>query len=355
MINYSMKTIMGFLFCSLLGIFSLFVVIGMMPNGSATTFVEGHIESNTTWTEVDSPYVVSKDIFVDEGATLNIDPGVEVKFGQNFKIDVQGNLSAIGSKSKMILFTSNKNSPDSNDWNTIKFGGGSNEKFEIRYCIIEFAESGITMGSGQGTSVIEYSEFRNNVNGFKFITNVANFQISNCTIKNNVNGILSSEKSIDGIRVMDNEIYNNTEYGIRLVNPGGYSELWISICRNEMYLNGKDGVSIFSNDRDLRYIEIRANNIFSNGNDGISLFSDEYHLRIIKIGTNVINNNGNNGIFLHSEYRSASSDGDAIITNSSITNNTIYSNGINGIFLDTRWGYNRQYTHIYIIDISYNY
>ena len=60
------------------------------------TYVEGHISQDTTWTLADSPYVVTKDLIVDPGVTLTISPGVEVRFGGNFILAVEGKLSAIG-------------------------------------------------------------------------------------------------------------------------------------------------------------------------------------------------------------------------------------------------------------------
>ena len=140
----SLKIVLSVSLGALFGILTMLVVVGLIPSASADTFVEGHIESDTTWTEVDSPYVVSNDVIVDEGATLTIDLGVEVKYGGNFQIDVQGNLSAIGTNSKSISFTSNKVTPETGDWNTIKFSGGNNETFQMKYCIIKYLTLTVT-------------------------------------------------------------------------------------------------------------------------------------------------------------------------------------------------------------------
>lgn len=77
-----------------LAMFSL--LAGLFVSPTKATYVEGHIAQDTTWTLVDSPYVVSKDIIVDPTVTLTIEPGVEVAFGGKFTLYVQGILYAVG-------------------------------------------------------------------------------------------------------------------------------------------------------------------------------------------------------------------------------------------------------------------
>ena len=66
--------------------------------------VGGIIDTDTTWDLSGSPYFIIGDIFVREGATLSINPGVKV-YGQNFKIRVAGTLDAKGTSESNVLFT----------------------------------------------------------------------------------------------------------------------------------------------------------------------------------------------------------------------------------------------------------
>jgi len=72
----------------------------------ASTNVSGIISGNVTWTKANSPYIVTGNLLVDSTCHLTIEPGVEVRGGKfNFYID--GALSANGTSSDNITFTSN--------------------------------------------------------------------------------------------------------------------------------------------------------------------------------------------------------------------------------------------------------
>ena len=73
----------------------------------AQTFISGTITTNTTWTKINSPYIVTGNVVVDPGNTLTIQPGVLVKFNQFARLVIRrSNLNAIGSVTDSITGSS---------------------------------------------------------------------------------------------------------------------------------------------------------------------------------------------------------------------------------------------------------
>jgi hypothetical protein len=91
--------------------------------------VSGHWKLNY------SPYVITGDIFIEEGNTLVIYPGVELLFKGAYKLEVFGALEAKGLETSKIRFTTY----DGIDiWNGIRILE-SNSNSIIDHCIIEWA------------------------------------------------------------------------------------------------------------------------------------------------------------------------------------------------------------------------
>lgn len=122
--------------------------------------VSGDVTTNTTWTAANSPYVVTGTINVQSPATLTIEPGVVVKFqsGANLLAQAGATLTAVGTSSNPIIFTSIKDdsaagdtnedgtatTPAPGDWNSLGFTGytdiygghaafGSLQHAQVRY------------------------------------------------------------------------------------------------------------------------------------------------------------------------------------------------------------------------------
>ena len=68
--------------------------------------VSGVIESNTTWTKANSPYIVTGNVGIPEDIRLTIEPGVEVRFEGAYEILVNGSVDANGTTSEPIVFGS---------------------------------------------------------------------------------------------------------------------------------------------------------------------------------------------------------------------------------------------------------
>ena len=90
-----------------------------------------------------APYLFTSGPTVAAGTTLFVVPGVTMKMvsGASLRLTVNGMLSAVGTPSQMITFTSAATSPAPGDWDGINFVGGSTG--DLEYCRLSY-------GSGPG-------------------------------------------------------------------------------------------------------------------------------------------------------------------------------------------------------------
>ncbi len=84
-------------------------------------------------------YRVIADCWVPADSTLIIDPGCVIKFDSLYGIHVQGTLTAIGTASDSIVFTSNRDNPAAGDWKNIYFDGLTSHRSQMQYAKVKFA------------------------------------------------------------------------------------------------------------------------------------------------------------------------------------------------------------------------
>lgn len=105
----------------------------------------GTINRSTLWPAKYSPYVVTSDIVVTEGATLTIEAGTIVKFAAGTRLEIFGGSSLVanGTAAQPIVFTSIKDdsvggdtnrdgaatTPEPGDWRDLTFGTSTQETF----------------------------------------------------------------------------------------------------------------------------------------------------------------------------------------------------------------------------------
>jgi len=110
---------------------------------SGTIISSGAVSGS--WKKAESPYTITGDIHVPRGRTLNIEPGVLVKFAGHFKLTVgyRATFRARGTQTEPIVFTA----IDTNKgWFGIRFvNSGSDDTLE--YCTIEYSKKPATAGS----------------------------------------------------------------------------------------------------------------------------------------------------------------------------------------------------------------
>lgn len=123
-------------------------------NVPVTCAVGGEITTDTTWTLASSPYTVTSNVTVKNGATLTIEAGVQVRFDDKVYLQVgdptgAGQLIAIGTSANPITFTSSI-SASPGAWGYIRFTDNSIDATydtageyvsgsTLQYAVIEYA------------------------------------------------------------------------------------------------------------------------------------------------------------------------------------------------------------------------
>jgi parallel beta-helix repeat protein len=274
-------------------VFSSFASVYRILPTVRATYVEGTITQDTDWTLVDSPFIVSNNVIVNPGVTLTIEPGVQVRFGENFSITVNGRIVADGTGDRMIRFTSDSLNASTSDWGTILING--TQQSSITHCVIEYGADGVTLESGS-------------------------LNLGNNFVRFNSNGITVTGGSII---IENNEIANNTIDGINLA---GDSQVTIE---NNLISSNGDGIVLAGNLTGT--IDITQNNILLNGQSGIVLGADAFSIVAILQNNVSLNNNG----------FSVTTNASTYITRNYISNNT------KGIFYENGIGHEAHFNDIY--------
>jgi parallel beta-helix repeat protein len=150
------------------------------------TVFSGIISSNTIW---DEHMLITGDVTINDGATLTIEPGVQVYFDGNYQIDVQGTILAEGTTSDAITFTAHPTVP----WNGIVFTNtpAVNDSSRFVYCTLENGTASSNGGAFSITNfdkiLLENCTFQNNQanNGGAVFLNNASVVIKKCSFLDN--------------------------------------------------------------------------------------------------------------------------------------------------------------------------
>jgi hypothetical protein len=167
--------------------FLLSVLTGLMVTLTYALNHTGTINANEAWFTSDNPHVITGNLTVADGVTLLIQPGCEVYFNGNFRIIVEGVLSANGTSGSHILFTSNQAVPSSGDWRFINFDA-SDLGSMMNYCDVKYggsvaARGMINFSNGPvGLTITNCNLSNSGSYGFEYRDNLSTPQITDCYI-----------------------------------------------------------------------------------------------------------------------------------------------------------------------------
>ncbi len=159
-------------------------------------YISENITTNVTWQS--GTYIIEGTLQIEEGGHLIIEPGTIIKFEDGAKISVTGAnsaLTAIGTASEMITFTSISNSPSAGSWDYINFSSSATGTSAFKYCTIEY-------GGGYASSY-----------GGALWLEGPSVSVDHCTITNSaVYGVVcedgSAFTSFTNNTLMDNDSYD---------------------------------------------------------------------------------------------------------------------------------------------------
>ena len=236
--------------------FNMFMFLTDFFPAVSATYVEGLITHDTVWMLIDSPFIVINNVTVLPGVTLTIEPGVEIRFGGNFSLNIQGRLIAVGNEDRRITFTSNRYEAEAGDWIGIKFSNIADSY--LSYCTIKYAVHGITVENSSLT--ISNCEITENLkSGIKIVGN-SNLTVNNSKIMLNENGIIPIDLNINSSRqvTIQNTVISSNSFSGVLINGSVWNLNIIncSLMSNEVgiYVSGETNTNITHNS--IAYNEI---------------------------------------------------------------------------------------------------
>lgn len=103
--------------------------------------LSGTVSADSFLVLANSPYRVTRDVVIDDGATLYVEPGVAIRFDQNTAIIARdGGVMARGTKDDPILFTASATSPAPGYYvSAVKFAKETKVNSAFAYCVVKYA------------------------------------------------------------------------------------------------------------------------------------------------------------------------------------------------------------------------
>ena len=129
------------------------------------TLKGGSVTKNATWDKLTVPVYINGTVYVNNEATLTINPGAVFKGGDGAEIHIEddGSLSAKGTGKEPILFSAMQKTKGY--WDGIYFSSSNNVKNKLENIIVEYAGSNnngaVTLYSNSRVNILS-STFRNN-------------------------------------------------------------------------------------------------------------------------------------------------------------------------------------------------
>ena len=219
----------------------IYLIIPLAVIATAMFGVSGHITTDTTW---NTNQIVTGVLYVDEGITLTIMPGVQVTFPKidqnadgigDVYIEVSGRLQVQGTVASKVMFTSNQTNPAPSDWLGIKYiTPQSGMLSTISNAEILYAYEPLFI-NGRNMTLNNVRIAYSGDYGMRINNTFLNTNITNCTIEENASyGLLieAGPVTITGL-----VLFHNGSYGIKIMETAA-----VTASEVVAYTNGDTGI-----------------------------------------------------------------------------------------------------------------
>ena len=262
-------------------------------DGAPTVGEQGHLYSDTTWAAAASPITVLGDITVGPGATLTIEPGVQVNFtpsadsmGANAaptltELIVAGRLQVNGSAGSRVVLTTGAASPARGQWYGVRLLGTAANS-SIRNAYIRYARYGVQSSAPASASVAQSEIDQSSSYALYVDGGAATFD-----------GLYIHDNGNRGVYVggaspsLDNLVVTaNASYGIYVTSGSGSNTVTI----NHASVNGNTSYGLYIAGNSALSVNLRNSIITNNGTYGLYRSSSAQ----VTLGINNVWNNGTN-------------------------------------------------------------
>jgi hypothetical protein len=282
----------------------------------------GEISTDDRWTAEEGTYHVTCDATLPADVTLEVEPGVEVRFAAGVSLTISGTLLVNGTPDKPVTFTSGlEPAAAPGDWGGLYFVLGSSDS-HLAWCLVEYATTGLRIYAGPGETVsptfsdctvrhssldgIQIEGFARDCDGalaLPTITGCLVVQNGRCGIYGYGHGDPDggcTEFTAGGVggSVSGSAIRQNQGSGICLEarwdgTELGQGDVWMGIEANVISGNAVHGVYLHESDR----VHSRIDNNLIYENAGAGLQSDAKHEEMdLFVANNTVAGNGGGGV-----------------------------------------------------------
>ncbi|NLD65601.1 MAG: hypothetical protein GX648_03415, partial [Crenarchaeota archaeon] len=256
--------------------------IDFVSSQSSGTEVSGIITADTTWTQANSPYTLTGNVLVQNGATLTIEPGTNVDLN-SYYIQVNGTLSARGATDEKINFNEGtiRFASVSDAWNTTTNIGCIIEKCVLNSTTISIEDTSLLVINNYfDNSRVECSNGINCISSNFFTKSTLSLTESNSTISNNTFvdcstaiGARTGISVTTSFPLIEGNLICGSEIGIG-ISSWYWAISYSPIIYNNALISNSRGISInMFLSRGISPL-IEGNNFFNNTNYNIELIAD---------------------------------------------------------------------------------